>query len=61
MFEAKPGIFYADTSLKSKIDRQIHSQIKSQLGAASNYLHTNGEMTYVDNRNKSAAIGSPGG
>tara|TARA_B110000285_G_C14733364_1_gene427461 strand:- start:442 stop:597 length:156 start_codon:yes stop_codon:yes gene_type:complete len=25
MFEAKPGIFYADTSLKSKIDRQIHS------------------------------------
>ena len=29
VWEAKPGIFYADTSLKSKIDRQIHSHIKS--------------------------------
>ena len=35
------------------------------MGDASNYLHTNGEMTYVDNRNKSAfksaALGSPTG
>ena len=29
MWEAKPGIFYAENSIKAKIDKTIHSHIKS--------------------------------